>query len=108
MCLNLRVSTGTCCGGISKWRWILARWQCRQALAKVVASLESPFDRWQVAGISGYEAPSRCSKTGGHLVVRPRWFRSLTFCMTMRIAQLLAGEETLYLPAEDLVEGHVP
>ncbi len=35
--------------------------------------------------------------------------RSPTLCRTMRIfAQLLAGEETLYLTAEDLAEGHVP
>jgi hypothetical protein len=72
-----------------------------------------------MAGIPGCEAPSRWSKTcrlksfatkdwNVTVAVSQRWFRSLTLCVTMRIAQLLAGVETLYLSAEDLVEGHVP
>jgi hypothetical protein len=71
-----------------------------------------------VARIPGCEAQSRWSKTcrrmslgtkGRNVPVAlpPRWFRSLTFCVTMRIAQLLAGVKTLYLGAEDLVEVHV-
>jgi hypothetical protein len=75
--------------------------------------------RWRVAGIPGCEAQSRWSKTCRRMslgtkgwnvtvAVSQRWFRSPTFCVTMGIVQLLAGVETLYLGAEDLVEGHVP
>jgi hypothetical protein len=69
-----------------------------------------------VAGIPGCEAPSRWSKNVGRgpfgtkgrnvpVAMSPRWFRSPTFFVYT--AQLLAGVETSYLDAEDLVEVYV-
>jgi hypothetical protein len=43
MCLKRHGGTGMCCIGTFTWRWILACWQCRQALSQAVTSLENPF-----------------------------------------------------------------